>query len=276
MKVRLASLALVALCLAVAPPLVGCGGNQGAGAADATRPPPKEVLSMPVRVQTGSHGAFSAALADGLARAGFTVQTDPSAPAEIILVPQVTFSQSTSAFQVTVNGRTKMHVSVSVAVSCGGQMADVLHAEYNDYEDAPPDDEAMATLVLAYAHSGRVAAFAKSRVAAAQAATNEEQEWISVDSGKCANPTTLSACDDVRQYLKNHPQGKHASEATRILGQAGGQLDKLQKDETAWQNAGAADCRKKKSRETCVGIEVYLTKYPNGLHAQEAHSLLGK
>ena len=126
MKVRLASVALVALCLAVAPPLVGCGGNQGAGAADATRPPPKEVLSMPVRVQTGSHGAFSAALADGLARAGFTVQTDPSAPAEIILVPQVTFSQSTSAFQVTVNGRTKMHVSVSVAVSCGGQTADVL------------------------------------------------------------------------------------------------------------------------------------------------------
>ena len=80
----------------------------------------------------------------------------------------------------------------------------------------------------------------------------------------------------MRQHLKNHPQGKHASEATRILGQAGGQLDKLQKDETAWQNAGAADCRARKSRETCVGIEVYLTKYPNGLHAQEAHSLLGK
>lgn len=259
------------------PALVGCAGNEGGpGAADPSRPPPRDVLAMPVRVQSGSHSTFAAALADGLARAGFTVTTDGSAKVDIILTPNVTISQNTSAFQVTVNGRSKMRITITVAVVCDGHMTDMLRAEYNDYDGEPPDEEAIAKLVLAYAHSSRVASFAKQRMAVVQEAESEDQEWQSIELAKCATPTTLDACEPLRQYLKAHPQGRHASEATRILAQSGPQFERLQKDENSWQSAGGAECRVKKTREACVGLEVYLTKFPNGMHAQEAHALLGK
>jgi hypothetical protein len=267
----------VALGIALAAPLVACGGaNEGQGAADPSRPPPRDVLAMPVRVQPGSNSAFGAALADALARAGFTVATDPSTPTDVILTPTVNVSQSTSAFQVTVNGRTKMKISVRVAVVCAGQLADMLHVDYNDYDGEPPDDEAIATLVLAYAHSARVAAFAKKRASAIAAATSEDDAWAEANVARCSTPTTVDACDGVKAYVKAYPQGKHAGEATRLLAQVGPQFERLQKDESSWQSADAGDCRAKKTRESCVGVEVYLTKFPNGAHAREAHEILGK
>ncbi|CAN5519904.1 hypothetical protein BH09MYX1_BH09MYX1_01040 [soil metagenome] len=267
---------LACLGLAAMAPLYGCANAEGPGAADPTRPPPKAVLAMPVRVQSGSDGGFAAALSDGLARAGFTVTTDPSAKADIILTPQVVVSQNTSAFQVSVNGRTKVKYTITVSVACDGQMTDSLHATYNDYEGSPPDDEAISTLVLAYAHSGRVAAFAKRQSSATAEASSDDQDWLAIDQPKCAAPTALDACDGVKLYMGRHPQGKHVGEATRLLTQSVAPFEKLQRDENSWQASGAADCKKKKTRETCVGVEVYLTKYPNGMHATEAHALLGK
>ncbi len=272
---RVRSLTLVLGLALAAAPLVACGANDGQGAADPSRPPPKDVLAMPVRVQPGSNSAFGAALADGLARAGFTVATDSSTKTDVILTPSVTVSQG-GGFVVTVNGRTKMKITIRVAVVCAGQMADVLNAEYGGYDGDPPDDDAIASLVLAYAHSARVAAFAKQRAAAIDAATSEDEAWREAELGRCSTPTTVDACDGVKAYLKAYPQGKHAGEATRLLAQVGPLFDKLQKDETSWQNADAAQCRAKKSREACVGVEVYLTKFPSGAHAREAHEILGK
>lgn len=266
----------VVVALALAASTVACAGNQGAGASDASQPPPRAVLSMPVRVQPGSHAAYSAALADALARAGFTVVTDPTTKTDVVLTPSVQVSESRSAFRVEVNGRVKMNIQISVAVQCDGQMADLLRTDYNDYEGNPPDDEAIATLVLAYAHSARVAAFAKAKVSAVEEAQSDDEEWNGADLSRCAMPTSLDACDAVKRYLNHHPKGRHVSEATRMLAQAAGPFEKLQKDESAWQSAGAAECKSKKSREACVGLEVYLTKFPSGMHAQEAHALLGK
>jgi len=48
------------------------------------------------------------------------------------------------------------------------------------------------------------------------------------------------------------------------------------KDDNAWENAGSIECRAQKTREACVGVEVYVAKFPAGMHAAEAKRLLGK
>ena len=250
-----------------------CAADPGtsAGANDAVRRPPSEVLSLPVRVDAGANTAFAAALSDALARAGFMVLTDANARAVVVLTPQVAVGEVVGT---DVNGRARARIEIVVAVTCDGQNADSLHSSYTALEGNPPDEEAIGTLVLAYAHSARVAAFAKDRSARSQEEASDEIDWVASEHEKCLEPRTREACERVKEYLRKHPRGRYAAEATPMVAQAPARLAAYQKDERSWQAAGVTECRAKRTREACVGLEVYVTRFPSGLHAEEANQLL--
>jgi hypothetical protein len=46
-------------------------------------------------------------------------------------------------------------------------------------------------------------------------------------------------------------------------------------DETAWQQADARRCRLESSEQACAGVRSYLSRFPKGLYAEDAKSLLG-
>lgn len=253
--------------------LAACAADPGtnAGANEATRRPPSEVLTLPVRVDASANGVFAAALADALARAGFMVITDANVKATVVLTPELVVGESLG---LEVNGRAKARVEIVVTVTCDGQNADTLRASYAAIEGNPPDEEAIATIVLAYAHSARVAAFAKARSARSEEEASDEIDWDASEHARCLQPTTRGACDLVKTYLKKHPRGRYVAEARPLVEQAPARLAAYQKDESSWQAAGAPECRAKKTRAACVGLEVYVTKFPNGNHVEEANLLL--
>jgi hypothetical protein len=102
----------------------------------------------------------------------------------------------------------------------------------------------------------------------------EEAEWVAARPIGCKLPASLSACDAVQVYLAAHPQGVHAEEGRDIVGAAQPKLEQLQKDENGWKKAGVESCRLLRNRNACIGVELYVTKYPAGLHADEARDLL--
>jgi hypothetical protein len=271
---------LVATFLALSSTLAACGGGaaEGGGAVDPSKPPAKEVMGLTVLVtQGGSSEAdrFAAALGEALSRSGFNVTNDAQAHADVALRASVVVMPDDAFMKVVVNGKSKLKYVVTVAV-VADRPIDQLHVDYKTYEGDPPDEESVGSMVLAFAHSARVVAFAKQHGNAIAAASSEEAEWNAADPTQCKVPATLEACDAVRAYLVKHPQGKYAAEASRTLAAGAPTLERLRKDDNAWENAGALECRAQKTREACVGVEVYVAKFPAGMHAAEAKRLLAK
>lgn len=76
----------------------------------------------------------------------------------------------------------------------------------------------------------------------------------------------------MRAFLGRRPDGVHAQEAKDALATAQPRLDALQKDEATWTAANPEACRRG-DKDACARVEIYLAKYPAGLHASEARSL---
>ncbi len=110
--------------------------------------------------------------------------------------------------------------------------------------------------------------------AATSVRVRDETAWNKARATGCALPVALTGCDGVRIYLAKFPTGAHADEANKALVAGQPQLEKLQKDDNAWQQAGVPTCRAHADKDACVGVELYLTKYAAGLHADEARALL--
>lgn len=270
----------IAVFLGLSTGLAACGGGaiEGGVAVDPRTPPAKEVMGLTLLVAQGGSSEsdrFAQALGAALGRSGFNVTNDASAHADVALRTSVSVMPDDSFLKMQVNGKSKVKFIVTVDV-VAAQPLDQLHAEYKSYEGDPPDEESIGSLVVAFAHSRRVVAFAKRQSSTAAEASNDDVEWNAADPTACKVPATLEACDAVRAYLVKHPQGKYAAEASRTLAAGGPTLERLRKDDNAWENAGAMECRTQKTREACVGVEVYVAKFPAGAHAAEARRLLGK
>jgi hypothetical protein len=110
---------------------------------------------------------------------------------------------------------------------------------------------------------------ASSRVA-------EETFWNQARVTGCELPVSLSGCDAVRLYLAKYPAGGHVGEANKALAAGQPRLEALQKDENAWQQAGAAGCHAHSDKNACDGVDLYLVKFPAGTHADEARQLVAK
>lgn len=273
----LRSLAVAAL-LGPSSILAACGGAPVGEAVDPSKPPAREVMGLIVLVPHGESTeaeAFSLALGEALSRSGFNVTRDPSARADVALRPSVKVMPDDSFMKVVVNGRSKVKFVVTVAVVADRPL-DQLHADYKAYEGDPPDEECVGSMVLAFAHSPRVVAFARQRGMAAAEASEDDVDWHAADPTACKVPATIEACDAVRAYLVKHPKGTYAAEASRTLAAGAPTLERLRKDDNAWENAGALECRRQRTREACVGVEVYVAKFPAGMHAAEAKRLLAK
>jgi len=270
----------IATFLGLSSVLAACGGGaaESGGAVEPSKPPSKEVMGLTLLLVRGGSSEgdrFAAALGEALSRSGFNVTSDPQAHADVVLRALVTVTADDSFLKMQVNGKSKLKFVVTVDV-VADRPIDQLHVDYKAYEGDPPDEESVGSMVLAFAHSARIVAFAKQRGNAVAAASSEEAEWNAADPTECKVPATVDACDAVRAYLVKHPQGKYASEASRTLAAGAPTLERLRKDDNAWENAGSIECRAQKTREACVGVEVYVAKFPAGMHAAEAKRLLGK
>lgn len=272
--------------------LAACGG--AAETAAPAQSPPASVLALQVDVAQVRDDTFCPALAGGLARAGIRVTGDDDGSQPDAIVTCVTTTRADDAFfRAEVNGQARrvFDVRVEVRAARSRTLVDSFVAEYKGYPGRPPDDDAVARAVLAFAYSPRVAAFARAvharraapSVVAPSAsapappvshADRDDADWFAIDTVKCKIPARVEACDLVRRYLQRHPDGAHTDEARALLAAAEPALEKLQKDEVAWHKANRSLCAGRLTTDACVGVEAYLLEFPTGLHAEDAHRLL--
>ncbi len=272
---------------------LACGGEAGSGAPP--HPPPREVLALAVRVtQSGSDDAFCPALEVGLARSGIAVVSDASQPADTLVTCRVFMGEDDGFLRITSNGQPRMKITVRVEVrSAQNVLVDQFIAEYKGFRGSTADEDAVGKVVIAFAYSPRMAAFArtaKSNTGPTMATTSaptapvmtaqgrsdptDDAAWFAIDTVKCKIPARVESCDSVRGYLRRHPNGAHAQEANDILATAQPSLERLQKEEVAWQKANRNECARMRSSDACAGVEAYEIQFPSGLHAEDAHRLL--
>lgn len=274
--------------------IVACGADAPQTPA---RPPPAAVLAMQVRVDSAGDDTFCPSLEQGLRRSNLAVVPPGTAQTDATVTCRAFASEDTGLFRLQYNGQRKMHYTVRVDVrGASGQGVDSFVAEYNAYERNPPDEDVVSKVVLGFAYSQRIAAYARSveRAKASGAVTQptatatataevappppadrrDDQAWFAIDTVKCKIPARVEACDSVRRYLQRFPSGAHAQEANEILAAAQPALEKLQKDDVGWQKANHSECSRQRSADACVGVEAYTVQFPTGVHADEAHRLL--
>jgi hypothetical protein len=290
--------------LSLLPLLVACGGEAAEEAAPevpkaaavrvATEtapapgpavPTPKEVAALKIRIEpTPATPGLGRAMLTALAGSGYTVGFDRHGSWD--LVGQVTASIVTGVRDQG-NGavRTAPRYVVTLSLLAGGRLVDQASTEFDTNEAVSPSR--LLPIVATLSASPNLTQFARDRHARQVAKTekaeetastservDEETVWNAARVTGCKLPASLTGCDAVRLYLAKYPAGGHVDEANKALAAGQPQLEKLQKDENAWQQAGANTCRARNGTDPCVGIELYLTKYPAGLHADEAHALL--
>ena len=270
--------------------LVACGG--AADVAAPTKPPPSEVLAMEVGVHPGgADDTFCQAFELGLARSGIPIASGDVAP-DVVVTCHPFVSEDDSFIRMEVNGQRKMKFTVRVEVRAAQNdaLVDQFVAEYKGYRGGPPEEDVVSKAVLGFAYSPRMAAYARAVAQnkqsgavvaqptatepAPRADTRDDADWFAIDTVKCKIPARVEACDAVRRYLQRHPQGSHAEEANAILAAAQPALEKLQKDEIAWNKSNHAECQSRRTSDACVGVEAYELQFPTGIHADLAHRLL--
>ena len=252
----------------------------------------REVAALRLHIApTPAAPALAPAMQAALASAGYTLTADRRGGVDV--VGQVTASVATvpSMFHVQVNGaeRVKRHYTVPLSLFADGQIIDRASTEFET--DGPVSPGRLLPIVGALSTSPRLVQFARdlhSRHAAeasvaqqrvqdeeaTSARVAEETTWNAARVTGCELPISLTGCDAVRIYLAKYPEGLHVGEANKALAAGEPQLLKLQKDENAWQQAGAATCRAHDGADACLGVELYVAKYAAGIHADEARALL--
>ncbi len=244
---------------------------------------------------SGGDDTFCPALETGLARSNLAVSAD-STQAEATITCRIFVSEDTGLFRVTYNGQTKVKFTARVEVRSAqnNTVIDTFLAEYTGFRNNPPDEDVVSKTVLGFAYSPRIAAFARAVKAARASGTvtpqptavatvdqpppqtdrRDDADWFAIDTVKCKIPARVEACDPVRRYLQRHPSGAHAQEANELLSAAQPALEKLQKDEVAWQKSNHSECSRARNADACIGVEAYEVQFPTGVHVDEAHRLL--
>jgi hypothetical protein len=300
--------AIVALACSM---LVACGGEQAEQASpqaarqDTSAPSPA-VTALKIYLVNSTRTPLSVAIATqlqgALVAAGYDLVDTGSAPHDLTARLGVTATQKQSFFEVTVNGRTRVNLAVHAALTLtgGGGIIDQMSADFDKSSGDPVSDVDVAPLVRQLGRSSRLGAFAANQArarrahakvqeeaaeqakqqAAEQAETQVRQQddadWVSAKPLGCRMPAALDACDAVRKYLATYPSGVHADEGKKALDEAAPKLETLQRDENTWKRSGADACRAHLDEHACDGIDIYLVKFPSGLHGDEARALTAK
>jgi hypothetical protein len=257
---------------------------------EAPLPPEVSALRLYIAPNPAAPG-LTQVMQAALASAGYTLIVDPRAGVDVSGQLTASVAAVPSMFHVQVNGveRTKRRYAVTLSLLAGGQILDQASAQFET--DGPVSPGRLQPIVAVLSTSPRLVQFARGlqskraaeasvalqrgqEAAATTARVEEETMWNQARITACELPVSLTGCDAVRLYLAKYPQGAHVEEASKALAAAQPQLEKLQKDENNWQQAGVATCRSHAGTDPCVGVELYLQKHAAGLHADEAQALL--
>jgi hypothetical protein len=230
------------------------------------------------------------AMRSALASGGYAIVIDRRVGFDLLGQLNVSVAVVPSTVQVRINGveQAKRRYAVTLSLLADGQLIDQASTQFETDEGVPPGR--LQPIVSALNASSKLLQFARERwegqgtrtevakkkpeeAAATSARIDEEKEWNAARPTGCELPASLTGCDAVRLYLAKYPAGVHVEDANRALAAGQPQLEKLQKDENAWQQAGATACRAHTDKDACDGVDLYLVKYPAGIHADDARAL---
>jgi hypothetical protein len=246
-------------------------------------------------IHVGTHDELGTRVAqaveDTLANDGFKLVRHPDDAHDAVLRINVSTQLEKSLFKVYVNGRlrTSYQVSATLSVETADRVLEYAATQFSMSGEMPA--ESIEALVVDISRSRRVASLATKKAAAnlerhveaeqqakhqtEQNRVEQESAWNEADPDSCNNPTTLQACIGVRLYLSKYPAGSHAVEARRVIESSKSKMELLQKDDNYWTaESNFSGCAAKHSPNSCEGVELYVTKYPKGLHIGEATELL--
>lgn len=103
----------------------------------------------------------------------------------------------------------------------------------------------------------------------------EARAWAKLPRGACRTPSKPTDCEPVLAFVQQHPDGPHVAEAKQLLQESKPAIDRLA-DDGAWATVDVAACVKGKAEApqdieaACAPVASYLSRFPAGLHADEA------
>ncbi len=283
----------------------GFVASVGLGACGGTPPPAQppqasaEVSGLRIALKSEAKGeaAIQTAVEASLARAGLQVVGEKDG--DVIATLRVQKTEKSGIFKVVRNGQPVVNYAyvVTLQLTGGGGVIDVGTVEFTG-EANEVDNDKVTELVRAVAGSEKLKRFAlqlegqrkraasdakqaeadqKAKDAAVEKEAKQKAEalaWVEADAPACRDALGPDACKKLDVYLAKFPDAVHAAEAKSILNGAAEKIDKLRADDAAWKTSGAAACVPGSSVDDCEGVEIYLVKYPAGLHADEARNAL--
>lgn len=301
------SLLASALISWIAPHLWGCGPAPSTGSASAPKAAPvaKEVSSLRTFFVGASAPELNDAVRSALVASGYTLVTSQREPHHLTATVTATFAAEPSLFAVTVNGvqRTNIRFNVSLVMAVASDKRIVDNASVQFV--APREEvsaEKVQPLISSLASSGRVAQYAREVESKQRAEANakadaeerarqekgdaerrrldeqhqaDEAAWKDAGSDDCAGPTKPDSCRTLAAWVKAHPKNPHLNEANDIIKKSAERIASLT-EEALWKDANVDQCKAPKEGDDCLGVEVYIGKYPTGAHAAEAKEALSK
>ena len=104
----------------------------------------------------------------------------------------------------------------------------------------------------------------------------DDTMWASMadtSRSSCERPGSLDACELIKGYAAHYPESKYAIAAKKLVVDAEPTFERL-RDDKAFAEASAEDCKKATSENACDGVEGYVSARPSGLHIKEAKAAL--
>ena len=286
--------------------LFGAMGLVGLGCDDAPARPPASPVSFAARPDVtlrfvpmpGNDAMVSAvngALQNQLVGAGYRIALDAKSPADANARLNVTTAEQPSMFTVVVNGQRRVTylVTATLVLEEAGTIIDQVSTQF-EAPNGQVNPLEVGRLVTNLSQSQRLVSFgqfiqnrrAQQAQQAAQLAAQQQQQaadearrvqeeaWIKANPMGCQRPTSLSACEGVQLYLARYPTGAHAEEARGVLAASVPAFVALQRDEKVWATSGFEACLPGGAKDACDGVDIYVTKFPAGMHAGQAGQIL--
>ena len=279
----------------------GCGGERIPPQLPAASPVRQIVVRVVGSPEAAQRHALSAVF-ESLRVAGYHVTRGEGAADVTVAVDIEPASVPVAGGFLVVSGPNAVRLTLTLSVE--NQVVETFDARLlaSDEGVAPEDvDELMANVTAsprvyqfaaatleAHARAARVAEEqreAERRAREAEQRAREERErrareeeaaaWEGAGALSCSAPTTIDACEGVRQFVAKYPSGERAAAARDLLAKAEEPLRAL-RDDRAWETTDHAACEKPKAEDGCEPVHAYLSSYPSGRHADEARELLAK
>jgi hypothetical protein len=100
----------------------------------------------------------------------------------------------------------------------------------------------------------------------------EDQAWRSANGGQCKSEPSAATCQQVADFLRRYPHGRHSDEANADINQYA-----LTMESAAWENISRAQpCLARPTQASCGAVSQFLDSFPSGAHATEARRALDR